>query len=242
MTADPAGGANPRRAGGAVAAVWFDLFGTLVELGPLADACEAVAPGQGAVLAERWRARQLEATWLRTLMGTWADFETVTRDALIVAVLELGFDDATAIALAATDLVTAFERLPVHPDAVRVAGRLRSAGLRLGILSNGSAGMIERTVARAGLVGWFELVRTVDAVRRYKPDPAVYALAVQASRVPESRIGFVTANGWDAAGAAAFGLRVAWLRPDPGARMPAVASPPLTISTWSDLPALFGAS
>jgi 2-haloacid dehalogenase len=242
MTADPAADSNSRGAGGAVAAVWFDLFGTLVELGPLAEACEAVAPGRGAVLAERWRARQIEATWLRTLMGTWADFETVTRDALIVAVLELGFDDATATAVAATDLVTAFERLPVHPDAVLVAGLLRSAGIRLGILSNGSAGMIERTVARAGLVGWFEFVRTVDAVHRYKPDPAVYALAVQASGVPESRIGFVTANGWDAAGAAAFGLRAAWLRPDPGARIPAVASPPLTIATWSDLPALFGAS
>lgn len=226
---------------GAIAAVWFDLFGTLVELGPLAHRCAAAAAGRGAVLADRWRARQLEATWLRTVMGTWADFETVTRDALVVALRDIGVDEATATAMAETELATSFERLPINPAAIGVIDRLRAAGLRLGILSNGSASMIERTMAHAGLAGRFDLVRSVDVVRRYKPDPAVYRLAIRASRAPASRIGFVTANGWDAAGAAACGLQVAWLPPAPGACLPAVSAGPLAIATWPDLPDLFGA-
>ena len=223
-------------------AVWFDLFGTLVDLGPLADACEAVAPGRGTALAERWRARQLEATWLRTVMGAWADFEAVTEDALRVAVADLELA-ASADPVALDRLASAFERLPARPEARPLLDRLRAGGLRLGVLSNGSTGMIERTLAAAGLADVIDLVRSVDQVERYKPHPAVYHLAKEAS--PADRpIGFVTANGWDAAGAAVSGLTVAWLRPYPTAVLPpvlpATGAPALRIATWPELPAVFG--
>ncbi|MEO5940767.1 MAG: haloacid dehalogenase type II [Candidatus Limnocylindrales bacterium] len=227
---------------GPVAAVWFDLFGTLVDMADLGDACESVATGRGVALADRWRARQLEATWLRTVMGAWIDFETVTRDALDVALMDLGLDGGPAPDAARVELATAFERLPAQPEAKPVLDRLRAAGLQLGVLSNGSAGMIERTVTNAGLADHLDTFRTVDAVRRYKPDPAVYGLTVDATGLPASQIGFVTANGWDAAGASAFGLRVVWLRPGPSVFLPAVGAPPPIVATWLDLPAIFGAS
>jgi 2-haloacid dehalogenase len=216
-----------------VAAVWFDLFGTLVDLGPLVDACEACAPGRGAELAARWRARPVEASWLRTLMDRWAPFETVTREALGDAAADVGVDVAGLDALDG-----AFERLPARPGAADCLRALRDLGVPTGILSNGSASMIERASRSAQLRDLVDEVRSVDAVRRYKPDPAVYRLAVDASGVEPARIGFVTANGWDAAGAAAFGFRVAWLRPDRHAVAPSVGAPLPVASPWEELPLL----
>ncbi len=218
-------------------AVWFDLYGTLVDLAPLAAACEALAPGRGQALADRWRARQLEASWLRTVMGAWADFEAVTRDALTAALVEEGIDPPADTA-APEPLASAFERLPARSEARPVLARLRAAGVRCCVLSNGSAGMIQRTLAAAGLAEAIDVVRSVDRVERYKPDPAVYRLAVDASPAG-SAVGFVTANGWDAAGAAAFGLAVAWLRPSPAAILPAVGAPSPLVATWAELTTAF---
>jgi 2-haloacid dehalogenase len=220
-----------------VAAVWFDLFGTLVDLGPLDDACEIAAPGNGAQLAARWRARQVEASWLRTLMDRWAPFETVTREALGVAAADVGVDVGGLDALDG-----AFERLPARREAPECLRALRGLGIPTGILSNGSAPMIERTTTSAGLRDLVDEIRSVDAVRRYKPDPSVYRLAADASGVEAARIGFVTANGWDAAGAATFGFRVAWLRPGRDAVLPAVGAPAPNVATWAQVPRVFGLS
>jgi 2-haloacid dehalogenase len=220
-----------------VAAVWFDLFGTLVDLGPLVDACEIAAPGQGAQLAARWRARQVEGSWLRTLMDRWAPFETVTRDALADAAADIGVDVAGL-----DGLDRAFEGLPARTGAAECLAALRVIGVQTGILSNGSATMIERTARTAGLRDLVDEVRSVDAVRRYKPDPSVYRLATQASGVDAARVGFVTGNGWDAAGATAFGLRVAWLRPDRDAILPSVGVPTPVVATWAEVPHVFGLS
>ncbi len=231
----PTAGRRPGPAGAqSVAAVWFDLYGTLVTIEPLAAACEAVSPGRGAELAGRWRQRQLEASWLSSLMDVWQPFDVVTRAALRVAAAELGLGDRLE------GLDGAFERLPPSPGARPVLDRLREAGVLVGVLSNGSSDMIGRTLRQSKLASSIDAIRSVDEVRRYKPDPLVYRLAVERSGVRPDRIGFVTANGWDAAGAAASGLRVAWLRADPAAELPAVGAPPVTVATWTDLPKLFG--
>ena len=220
------------RDGRAVDAVFFDLFGTLLDLDGLVDDCETAAPGRGRELAARWRVRQLEFSWLRTTMGTFVDFDRVTADALEVAIAELGLELATA---AVGTLTSAFERLPVHPAAPGVLRRLRSSGVRTGILTNGSRRTLALVVARTGMDRMLDDLLSVDAVGRFKPDPAVYQLACEASGVEPARIGFVTANGWDAAGAASFGFRVAWLRNDPSALFPRVGASPPLIATWESL-------
>ena len=218
----------------AVGAVFFDLFGTLLSLGPLDQACDRLAPGRGAEIAARWRARQLEASWLRTAMERWADFDDVTRDALRSTLDELGIDGDQDLA----GLADAFVELPLVPEAADVVRRLHGAGLTTGILTNASDRTVQRVAARLDLP--IDHLLSVDAVRRFKPNPSVYRLAVDASGFPPERIGFVTANGWDAAGAGAFGLRVAWLRPNPAASLPAVGAPDPAIATWPDVPAIFG--
>jgi len=210
-----------------VDACFFDLYGTLVDLAALDAACEAAAPGRGPMLAGRWRARQLEATWLRTVMGRWADFEVVTREALAVAADELALDGGKL----ALDLAGAWSRLSPRPGVHALLGRLDTAGVPLGILSNGAVAMIEATVDGAGLGGRFGRILSADHVRAFKPAPAVYRLATEATGMAADRIGFVTANGWDAVGAAAFGLIVLWLRP-PGGSLPGVGPldrPPMEV-------------
>ena len=228
------GGALPDEstAGLAVEAVFFDLFGTLLDLGALVDECEAVAPGRGNELAARWRTRQLETSWLRTMMGTFVDFERVTADALEIALAELGLD---VPAPALGSLGSAFERLPVRHEALGVLERLRASGVRTGVLTNASRRTLALVLARTGLERMFDAALSVDAVGRYKPDPAVYGLAAEATGLDPARIGFVTANGWDAAGAASFGFRVAWLRPHPSAQLPSVGAPSPVVATWETL-------
>ena len=111
-------------------------------------------------------------------------------------------------------------------------------GIPTGILSNGSRAMIDRTLAASGLAGELDRVESVERARRYKPDPAVYQLAIDATRARPEATGFVTANGWDAAGAATFGLRVAWLRPTLATELPIPAE--VTVATWASLLADLG--
>jgi 2-haloacid dehalogenase len=217
-----------------VDAVFFDLFGTLVSLGPLDEACDNLAPGRGPEIAARWRARQLEASWLRTAMDRWADFDAVTRDALEATLDELGID---AQGQDLGRLADGFAELPLVADAAEPVDRLHAAGLVAGILTNASTATLARVADRLDLPIDHRL--SVDVARRYKPDPAVYYLAVAATGLAPERIGFVTANGWDAAGAGAFGFRVAWLRPTPAARLPPVGAPEPVIATWPEIATVF---
>jgi 2-haloacid dehalogenase len=215
----------------AVDAVFFDLFGTLLDLAALDDECEAAAPTRGHELATRWRARQLESSWLRTMMGTFVDFDRVTAEALETAIAELRIE----VPAPAETLASAFERLTVHPAAPAVLRRLRSSGVRTGVLTNGSRRTLGLVIVRTGLDRLLDHALSVDAVGRFKPDPAVYRLASEASGIEAARIGFVTANGWDAAGAANVGFRVAWLRSDPSAGLPRVGAPTPVVATWGSL-------
>ncbi len=124
--------------------------------------------------------------------------------------------------------------LPEAADAVR---RIHAADVRTGILTNASSATLGRVVARLDLP--IDHALSVDAARTFKPHPRVYQLAVDATGLLAERIGFVTANGWDAAGAGAVGLRVAWLRPDPTAVLPAVGAPEPVIAAWPDVPGIF---
>jgi 2-haloacid dehalogenase len=218
-----------------VDAVFFDLFGTLLSLIPLDEACDRLSPGRGAEIAARWRARQLEASWLRTAMERWADFDVVTVDALRATLQELGVgrsvDDAVL-----REVAEAFTDLPPVADAPDVVQELRAAGLVTGVLTNASSRMLGRVSER---IPRMDHHLSVDSAQRFKPHPSVYQLAVDATGLPADRIGFVTANGWDACGAGAFGFRVAWLRPDAKAILPAVGASEPIVATWPEITTIF---
>ena len=216
-------------------AVFFDLFGTLLSLAPLDVACDRLSPGRGAEIAARWRARQLEASWLRSAMDQWADFDVVTLDALRAAVQEFGVG-GSADESVLREVAEAFIDLPLVDGASEVVQGLRAAGIVTGILTNASSRALDRVSGRLPPMDHY---LSVDAARQFKPHPSVYQLAVDATGLPAMQIGFVTANGWDAAGAGAFGFRVAWLRPGPTASLPAVGAPEPIIATWPEIVPIF---
>lgn len=218
-----------------IRAVFFDLFGTLLSLDPLDAACEALAAGQGAEIAARWRTRQLEASWLRTIIGRWADFDVVTRETLQTTLRELGVDSpsqATLDRLAAT-----YGNLPLRAGAAEAVRRTNEAEVVTGILSNASQRTLDAAAARLGLR--FDHLLSVDAMEHFKPHPDAYRLAPDATGLTPDSIGFVTANGWDAAGAAAFGFRVIWLLPTPTIAMPPVGiGMPVIATSWAEVPSI----
>jgi 2-haloacid dehalogenase len=217
-----------------VDAVFFDLFGTLLSLAPLGETCDRLSVGRGAEIAARWRVRQLEATWLRTAMQQWADFDVVTLDALRGTLQEFGVDGAEESAV--RDVADAFDDLPLVDGAREVVHSLSAASLATGILTNASSRTLVRVRERIPPMDHY---LSVDAARHFKPHPSVYQLAVDATGFPPGRVGFVTSNGWDAAGGGTFGLRVAWLRPGPTASLPAVGAPEPIVATWPELVAIF---
>jgi 2-haloacid dehalogenase len=215
--------------------VFFDLFGTLLSLAPLDEVCDRLSPGRGAEIAARWRARQLEASWLRTVMDNWADFDVVTHEALRTTLREFGVD-GSADEPVLREAADAFLDLPLVDAARDVIQRLRASGLLTGILTNASSRALDRVRGRMPPMDHY---LSVDAARRFKPHPSVYQLAVDATGVAQGRLGFVTSNGFDAAGAGAFGFHVAWLRPNATVSLPAVGAPDPIIATWPEIPTIF---
>ena len=194
-----------------LAPVVFDAYGTLFDPASLADPLEARFPGHGATLAAAWRATQLRHTWLRSLMGTYRDFDSLTRNALEQVLAEAGLAaDAGLI----DDLGARWLTLPPYPDVAAGLAALEPER-PLAILTNGRRETVEATVRAAGLAGRIPDVLSVEAVGVYKPAPSVYGLAGRHFDRPLSAILFVSGNGWDCAGAVAAGLRVIRVRRDP---------------------------
>jgi 2-haloacid dehalogenase len=182
----------------------FDAYGTLFDVHSIVDVARAIAPDPQA-LSLLWRQKQLEYTWLRSLMERYEDFWVVTGLALRYAMRRLGITATEAQVAALMDAYLALLPFPEVPSALRAL-----AGTPLAILSNGSPRMLEGAVRSSGLDGVFTHVLSVDAVRVYKPSPRVYELAPLALGVTPGDILFVSSNGWDVAGAAAFGFRTCW--------------------------------
>jgi 2-haloacid dehalogenase len=219
-----------------IRAVVFDAYGTLFDVASAAGAERAALGERWQPLAELWRSKQLQYTWLRSLMGRHADFAAVTADALDFALERLAIADPAL----RRRLLELYERLDAYPEARDALTRLRAAGLRLAVLSNGQPRMLAVATRSAGLGDLLDAVLSVEAVGVYKPHRSVYQLALDRLGLAPDAILFVSANGWDAHGASAFGLKVAWCNRsgEPRERLP--GSPDVEVRALDELPALLG--
>ncbi|MBI4412836.1 MAG: haloacid dehalogenase type II [candidate division NC10 bacterium] len=188
-----------------VRAFLFDAYGTLFDVHSVLAECRRVT-GDAEALSQLWRAKQLEYTWLRALMGRYEDFWSVTDAALRFAIrrLNLRVDAAQN-----TRLLEAYLRLDTYPEVPEMIQALR--GYPLAILSNGSPRMLKAVVEHGGLTPHLAHVLSADAVRTYKPSPAVYALGPKHLGLPKEQIAFVSSNSFDVIGAKAFGFTVCWV-------------------------------
>jgi 2-haloacid dehalogenase len=217
----------------ALKALVFDAYGTLFDVHSVITECEALFPGKGMSLSQLWRGKQLEYTWLRSLMGRYVDFSAITRAALTTACnmlrLELSEDEARR-------LMDAYLVLKAFPDVTDTLTRLR--GRKLAILSNGSPAMLNAVVRHTRLDQLLDAVLSVDALRIFKPHPSVYAYAAERLQVPAGAIGFVSSNFWDVAGATAFGFHTFWVNRAGTAPDVLGYQPAAVLSQLTDLPAL----
>lgn len=184
----------------------FDAYGTLFDVNSAARVAQDSLGEKWQPLAELWRAKQLQYTWLRGLAGNHADFWQVTGDSLDFALATLHVED-TALRARLMDLYLALGAYPEVPHTLR---RLKAGGMKLAILSNGSPAMLAAAAASAGIADLLDAVLSVEQVKVYKPHPSVYQLACARFNMAADRICFLSSNGWDAYSAKAFGFHVLW--------------------------------
>ncbi len=183
----------------------FDAYGTLFDVHSVVTALQAITP-EAEALSRLWRTKQLEYTWLRSLMGRYVDFWTVTEEALRFALTHYGLQLAPA---QHATLLTAYLELAAYPEIPAMLAGL--APRPRVILSNGSPRMLAAAMTASGLTGQFTHILSADLVKCYKPDPRVYALAPEVLGLSKEAIIFVSSNSFDVMGAKAYGFQVAWV-------------------------------
>jgi 2-haloacid dehalogenase len=189
-----------------IKAVVFDAYGTLFDIQSVAGITEEAFPGYGEIITQIWRIKQLEYTWLRSLMRRYEDFSAVTRESLAYTLRVLGLNNDAGVFARIMDK---YLHLDLYPDALTTLAALR--GRKLAILSNGSPDMLNTLVRNSGLDGLLDATISVDAKKIFKPSPDAYSLIESSLGIAPADVLFVSSNPWDACGAKAFGLNVAWI-------------------------------
>ena len=189
-----------------IKAAVFDAYGTLYDIQSVAAVTEDAFPGYGGIITQIWRIKQLEYTWLRSLMRRYADFSVVTREALAYTLRCLGlkYDQATF-----DNIMEKYLHLDLYPDALSSLAAMKDR--KLAILSNGSSDMLNALVRNSGLDRVLDATISVDANKVFKPSPDAYTLIESTLNVPPSEVLFISSNPWDACAAKSFGLNVAWI-------------------------------
>ncbi|MBH63294.1 MAG: haloacid dehalogenase type II [Alphaproteobacteria bacterium] len=221
-----------------IGACVFDAYGTLFDVNAAAAHCQEELGDRWQPLAEMWRLKQLQYTWLRGLMGRHTDFWQVTGDALDYAMESLGLSD-NALREWLMDL---YLSLDAYPEVKNVLTTLKSSGFKTAILSNGSPKMLDAAVANAGIGDVLDAILTVEDVGVFKPHPSVYQMGVDHLGLPADQMSFQSSNAWDAAAASAFGYRVVWINRFGQARERIPEPPHAEITTLDGLPTIVGAA
>lgn len=189
-----------------IGAIVFDAYGTLFDVSSVETECDRLFPGRGKELSQTWRQKQLEYSWLRSLMNRYVDFDQVTSEALTYSLQKMGLSFDEQLVRHLSNLYLA---LPPHPEVPQALSRFLPR--RLVILSNGTKRSLTAVVDANGLWDRIGKVLSADASKIFKPYPSVYQLAVDELQLPKEQILFVSSNGWDVAGAKSFGFHVAWV-------------------------------
>ena len=192
-----------------IKALVFDAYGTLFDVFSVTALCEQLFPGNGTALAQLWRAKQLQYSLLRSLMGRYKDFWQLTEDGLLYASKSLKLD---LTASKQRQLMDAYLSLTVFPDVSPGLEGLKKLGLRLAMLSNGEPKMLDAAARNAGIATLLDATISADELKLFKPSPRVYRLARTRLKVAAGALGFVSSNSWDVSGAASAGLTTFWVQ------------------------------
>jgi 2-haloacid dehalogenase len=211
-----------------IKAVVFDAYGTLYDIQSVASITDEAFPGYGEVITQIWRMKQLEYTWLRSLMRRYEDFSVITRESLVYTLKLLGLKYDPSVF---ERIMDKYVHLELYPDAKQALAAMR--GSKLAILSNGSTDMLNTLVRNTGMDQVLDATISIDSKKVFKPSPEAYTLIEANLGIAPAEVLFVSSNPFDACGAKSFGLNVAWIeRVTPEAMALACAGtalPPLTM-------------
>ena len=213
-----------------VTGIAFDMYGTLVDVGAVADACREIAPDPGAFNAQ-WRAKQLEYTFLRSLMGRYQDFWRVSEQALAFTIQRFGLQVSRE---QRRRLLDAWLHPSPYPEVAAALPRLKEQ-YPLAVLSNGSPKMLRSGLERTGLMSYFRWVISVDVVKLYKPSPEVYELVPRKMKMKKEDILFVSSSSFDVVGAKSFGFKVCWINRGGAPLDPLGPKPDIVVRSFDDL-------
>ena len=214
----------------------FDAYGTLFDFSsPMQRRRERIGP-EADRFSLLWRQKQLEYSWLRSLMGAHADFWQATAESLDYAMAACKIDNPALRA----ELMELYLAIAPYPEAVATVERLKAAKKHTAILSNGSVTMLTAAVNHSRLTPHLDAVLSVDEIGIYKPHPRVYQLVLDRLEVQTHQVLFVSSNAWDVAGAAHFGFQAAWCNRagDLAEKLP--GKPAAEIKRLDEIPALLG--
>jgi 2-haloacid dehalogenase len=214
----------------------FDVYGTLLDFNSAVTNCRNEIGPNADQLSALWRRKQLEYTWLRSLMGDHANFWQVTDEALDHSLEVLEIENAAL----RDKLMSLYRELAPYPEGSKTLRAIKDSGLKTAILSNGEPTMLKEGLEAAGIRSLLDEIFSIESVGIFKPHPSVYDYAANALDVSPNRIAFQSANGWDIAGAAAFGFTTAWINRARLAEERLPAGPAATLPSLTELPALLG--
>ena len=220
----------------------FDIYGTLADVSGMT---EGLARRLGGDLARarrisaRWREKQLEYSFRRTLMGLTADFSRCTREALSLALAEEGVGEGGLDAASRRELLAEYGRLPLFPDARPALEALSArADARIFAFSNGAPEAVRGVLAANNALHFFEDVVSAAEVGKLKPAPEVYAHFLRRAKARAENSWLISGNPFDILGAQNAGMRTAWVRRgnklfDPWEDFP----PPMIVDSLEELDA-----
>ena len=185
----------------------FDAYGTLFDVHSATSRYKERLGHNAQAVSTMWRTKQLEYTWLRSLMECYVDFWEVTQDSLDYALEYQGIDDKSL----RKDLLRAYYELSCYPEVPDSLSKLKQMGLGTAILSNGSRKMLEAGVRNSKLGKVLDSIISVDSIEIFKPSPKVYQLATDQLGCNTEEILFFSSNAWDVSGAATFGFKTVWI-------------------------------
>jgi 2-haloacid dehalogenase len=215
-----------------VAAVVFDLYGTVLAIEGMDGYVAAAGIPDAAGFVRDWRRKQIEYSWLASMAGAYRDFDEITALALEQTLAQ---HDVALGVLERARLAQDIRAMPPHADALAALRAVKQTGIPLAILTNGTPSSARAAIDAAELKDIFDDVLSVESVRAYKPDPAVYTLATARFACTPREIVFVSSNAWDAWGASRFGFRVAWCNRAGNAPETMPPAPEFTLRSLGDL-------
>lgn len=213
-----------------IKAIVFDAYGTLFDIATIDKRLSHHFGGLAGEIGPLWRRKQLEYSWLRSLMGRYKNFYDLTGDALQFACNQFKVSLTTPVL---EDLMQHYYELKIYPEVAPALAKLQH-NYQLAVLSNANPELLQKAVNYNNIESHFTSIFSVDAIQQFKPVPAVYEIPVNGLGLAKEEIVFLSSNTWDVAGAKSFGLKVVWIQRKPGTLEELNMSPDGTVDDLMD--------